>query len=107
MKGKKGLIFVFVCILLFGFCLSQTSVSTVEENNNVQADCAQLNDCDSCTDESTCVWCETDQECQNGGFFGPDTFFPSCSDWKWKQCFSMFKKQLLFIKILYKYSSIT
>lgn len=81
--ARRGLFYlsfvVFIgLVLLNSFCTAQEEVN-----------CEQHNSCDSCTDESGCVWCESDSECVEGGFFGPSTLFPSCSDWKYKQCTSM------------------
>ena len=82
-------------VLLSSLVFAQSSEESTQEEstqessqNDNDVDCSQHNDCDSCTDESKCVWCETDEECIDGGFFGPSSILPSCSNWKYKQCLS-------------------
>lgn len=43
--------------------------------------------CSNCTDDDSCVWCESDNLCKNGTWYGPDgEIIKGCSDWRWKQC---------------------
>ncbi|KAL6072657.1 Pituitary tumor-transforming gene protein-binding factor [Balamuthia mandrillaris] len=53
--------------------------------------CSGLKSCSECTSKSDCVWCESDETCTAGTFYGPkgnfiDGIFKGCSDWRWKQC---------------------
>ena len=79
MKNALALLVVLSCFTFCVYCQEEAPV-----------DCGGLTTCDACTDESSCVWCETDLTCVNGGFFGPSTFFPSCSSWRHRQCLSKY-----------------
>jgi len=69
-------------VLVLTLCLALLFAVTWAQNAN-----CNHNSCDACTDESGCVWCESDLECVPGGFLGPHTALPSCSNWKHKQCY--------------------
>lgn len=85
---SKSWVLLLTFVLLISFIFAQSSEESSQNNEDV--DCAQHNACGDCTDESGCVWCETDSECVNGGFFGPSTILPSCSNWNHKQCTSLY-----------------
>ena len=72
-------------VLLFS-CASCVSGED-QPKNNTATSCAALTNCGDCTDDRDCVWCETDGNCQDGGFYGVSgELFGGCRDWRWGQC---------------------
>jgi len=55
--------------------------------NKTLSDCEKKVGCSNCTDSSTCVWCESSNQCFDGNFWGPEgKVFSGCEDWRWEQC---------------------
>lgn len=47
----------------------------------VPGGCGTITDCGACIDASGCGWCDSTDECLDGGFFGPES--GDCDDWDW------------------------
>jgi len=55
--------------------------------NKTLSGCEKKIGCSNCTDSTTCVWCESSNQCFDGNFWGPDgKVFSGCDDWRWEQC---------------------
>jgi len=55
--------------------------------------CAAKTNCGDCSDSYDCVWCDSNNVCYDGSFYGPNggnagKWDPlnECKDWRWKQC---------------------
>eukprot|EP01088_Endostelium_zonatum_P005232 TRINITY_DN1674_c0_g1_i1.p1 TRINITY_DN1674_c0_g1~~TRINITY_DN1674_c0_g1_i1.p1 ORF type:complete len:197 (+),score=18.42 TRINITY_DN1674_c0_g1_i1:26-616(+) len=97
---KRGLVYFLVAVLAL-FCLvvvrAQSDLRDLELRDEIDADgdnstvasCESKTKCDECTDDKSCIWCEskTDLGCKAGSWLGPDEDrFTGCKDWRWKQC---------------------
>lgn len=59
----------------------------VANNSMDQGKCANYTSCGPCTDQWTCVWCPSTDQCLKGNFYGPDNgIIDGCKDWQWRQC---------------------
>jgi hypothetical protein len=59
----------------------------VGANVTTNKTCAARVGCGNCTDDDSCVWCDSDNLCKNGTWYGPDgEIISGCMDWRWKQC---------------------
>src|SRR5262249_42404841 len=59
----------------------------LKRDSKDQGKCGNITNCGHCTSQGTCVWCESDNTCQKGNFYGPeDGIINGCKDWRWRQC---------------------
>ena len=56
----------------------------------VAQNCGAQKSCSSCLDSASCVWCSKSNECLDGGFFGPDSWF-ACWNYYWILCICMLR----------------
>lgn len=86
-EGARLSLLVFVVLVCFSSFVIGDGTPGDHKNQTSSSGCAAKLTCGDCIDDKECVWCDTSNECKDGGFYGVSgELFGGCNDWRWGQC---------------------
>lgn len=80
MNLLRRILFTFVTVLYIG------SRNIYSQGINSSLSCSGAKNCQTCVQDFSCFWCETQQLCKVYGVKSKEEETKGCSEWSWKSC---------------------
>lgn len=80
MNLLQRILFPLVAVL----CLGSRNIYTQGTNSSLA--CSGATNCQTCVEDSSCFWCETQQSCKVYGVNNKEEETKDCGEWSWKSC---------------------